>query len=287
MNRPSVGPVLVAIILGANGLLGCGGQSEDGKSEPSGGAQAPTAAAAPVEPVKQAKPDETESVGAVKGSPPNPAADRAAPAPSNFEARRFVVEFHSREGPVGENAYLVIEKKLKQGLIIDPGKRSPELEKAVLESGVAIKAILNTHGHRDHIGANGAYARQYHADVYAHPGDKSLYGTGANQPSRWISAEGDLPIGDMQVRVIYTPGHTAGSVCFLIGENLFSGDTLFKEDIGRTDDEAAERLMVDHIWRKLFILPPGTPVYPGHEDLTSIAAEKKRNPCAEGSRPSK
>ena len=92
--------------------------------------------------------------------------------------------------------------------------------------------------------------------------------------------DGDkLELGDLLVEVIHTPGHTSGGVCYLIGDNLFSGDTLFHGSFGRVDlGDGNMRSLKESIIEKLFILPESTTVYPGHEEATTIGREKQYNP---------
>lgn len=197
---------------------------------------------------------------------------------SEYQVRRFVVQFPYKGESFDQNVYLLFDKTSRHGVIIDPGSKSPELEDAIASLGVTIKGILNTHGHFDHTGANGFYRDKYKAEVYAHSEDMSFYERNGDKPTRWISRDCLLQIGAIPVHVLCTPGHSPGSVCFQIGNHLFSGDTLFKGSIGRTPDNDATVSLVDHVRKKLLTLAPDTPVYPGHEGLSAIGVEKKENP---------
>ena len=198
------------------------------------------------------------------------------------EARRFAVD--AGLGSYRENVYLLFDSRSKQGLIIDPGGRSEELEAQVRAEGVRIVGVLNTHGHPDHTGANAFYRDLYQVDVYADARDAGLYGSrdmGAdpeNAPTRTIPQQVDLDVGELKVRVVRTPGHTPGSVSFLVDDLLFSGDTLFQGGVGITPDDAAARSLVANIRDRLLVLPADTLVYPGHGDATTIGAEKRQNP---------
>lgn len=184
----------------------------------------------------------------------------------HYEVRRFIVE--TGVNHYEENVYLLFDSRSKQGLIIDPGGRSEELESQVRAEGVHIMGVLNTHGHYDHIGANAFYRKLYQVDVYADARDAALYRSQdvgvrpEDAPTREIPAQGDLNFGELRVRVIPTPGHTSGSVCFLVGNMLFSGDTLFRGSVGRTVDDVAARSLVTNIRDRLLVLPPDTLVYP-------------------------
>lgn len=200
---------------------------------------------------------------------------------SGYELRRFVVQ----AGPwnYDENVYLLVHTASKQGLIIDPGARSDALEAYVRDEGVRISGVLNTHAHYDHIGANAHYRDLYLVDVYASPADADLYRAQdvpvdpENAPTGEIPTRGEFRVGELTVRVLPTPGHTAGSVCFLIGDMLLSGDTLFRGSVGRTKDAASANLLVTSIRDELLVLPPDTVVHSGHGDSTTIGYEKQYN----------
>lgn len=209
-------------------------------------------------------------------------ASSSVPAVSQgYELRRFVV----KAGPYRyeENVYLLVDSDSREAFLIDPGAQSEELEAYVRDSGVRIVAILNTHGHYDHIGANAFYRELYKVEVYASPLDAGLYLAQevpvdpVNAPTRDIPARGDLRIGELAVRVIPTPGHSPGSVCFLAGDMLLSGDTLFYGSVGRTVDQETTRQLIASIRDELLVLSPDTVVYSGHGDTTTIGFEKRNN----------
>ncbi len=182
------------------------------------------------------------------------------------------------------NTYLYIHEDGEEAVIIDPGAKSPELEKYVERHGLKIAGILNTHAHGDHISANAHYAKIYQAKVYGHPGDERGYINkyAAHRPTNWLSTtDENLMLGNIAIKVLHVPGHSQGSVGFLIGGKLFSGDTLFHESIGRTWGENQDELTLQElnsIRTKLFTLPDETQVFPGHGSSTTIQYEKQNNP---------
>ena len=111
-------------------------------------------------------------------------------------------------------------------------------------------------------------------DVIAHEAEKPYYANEENYPTQWVSDEEQIKTGVFSIQTLHTPGHTPGSVCYLIQDHLFSGDTLFEGSIGRTRDDDVEKFMVEHIRQKLLVLHPNTIVYPGHAKKTTIGAEK-------------
>lgn len=179
-------------------------------------------------------------------------------------------------GPLKNNCYLVSCDVTKEAVVIDPGGRSKEILRMIEEKGLTVKYIINTHKHWDHTGVNGAIKEATGAVLVAGAHDAD----GIKNPGvERLLKEGDrLVFGDCALEVIETPGHTPGGICLYTPGALFTGDTLFSEDVGRTDlpggDEAALRASI----AKLLRLPEDTTVYPGHEEFSSIRHERTANP---------
>lgn len=171
--------------------------------------------------------------------------------------------------------------------IIDPGSEPERIAAAAESSGMGRKAILLTHAHVDHISAVPELAGHFRMDrVYLHPDDLKLYRSPDNALPPVMPAVKNLPepeagLKSEEIRIIHTPGHTRGGVCFhLPGSGLlFSGDTLFRASIGRTDLPGGNHeSLLRSIRGKLFNIPDHTTVVPGHGPETSIEYEKKQNP---------
>ncbi len=173
-------------------------------------------------------------------------------------------------GPYNNNGYIVICPETNEGVIIDTPAEPEKLLEAI--GDVQIKAILITHGHQDHLLGFDEIARGVGAPVGIGGGD-------ANRLPR--SPELDLKDGDIikfghrDLRVLSTPGHTEGATCFLVGKQLFSGDTLFPGGPGRSRSPQAFRQELESITRKLLVLPADTAVYPGHGDDTTIGTARQ------------
>jgi len=196
-------------------------------------------------------------------------------------------------GIVATNCYLVWNKATGEGVLIDPGDEAERICSAIAEERVKLKAILLTHGHFDHILVAEELKEKYDVPLYASKEEKEMLGS-----SRWnlsgreegIEITDYIPLEDgesiellgKEWKVISTPGHTKGSVCYFVPGDipyLFSGDTLFYESYGRTDlYGGSEEAIKKSIKEKLFTLPDETLVYPGHEEATTIANEKQYNP---------
>lgn len=194
-------------------------------------------------------------------------------------------------GLIENNMYLVMDEKSHDAVLIDASQDIPELKKVVDELGANVKYILITHGHFDHIMGLNSLKKTLNAPAVICKDDLAisdnvneftrLFGVPDIVPPTYekFVKDGDvLDVGDMQIKVIQTPGHTEGGVCYLIGENLFSGDTLFKQSVGRTDLLGGNLEKIRHSVKEvLFKLDENIKVFPGHGPITTIAYEKKYN----------
>lgn len=196
-------------------------------------------------------------------------------------------------GPLQTNAYLLQGDDPQRAVIIDPGMNPGPLLRAI--EPLTIEAILLTHAHFDHIGGVEEIRNTKGCPVYLHALEQdwltspklngSLMWPEASPPISTEPAEYDLAEGQQlnlighTFRVFHTPGHSPGSVSFLCGKDLFSGDVLFRQGVGRTDATGGrERDLYDSIQNKLFPLGDDVTVYSGHGPKTSIGYEKANNP---------
>ncbi|KIV50464.1 metal-binding protein [Aneurinibacillus migulanus] len=196
-------------------------------------------------------------------------------------------------GPLQTNCYVVANEETNEAIIIDAGMHPSELLDKAGE--YEVRAILLTHAHFDHMGGLEQVRKKTGAPVYIHNIEQEwLTNPNLNGSSNWPMiggpmttdyAEHEVKDGDMltlagfNVQVMETPGHTPGGVSFLIGQELFSGDTLFAHSIGRTDLPGGNyEQLIRSIQEKLMPLPEETRVYPGHGPDTTIGFEKLHNP---------
>lgn len=197
-------------------------------------------------------------------------------------------------GPVGTNCYIVSNEGTKECFLVDMAACPPELVSHIKNSGLTVKAVLLTHGHFDHIMGLDRFLEEFPAPVYACAAEKELLESPQlnsssgmlGQPYTFHGAQyvkdGDLlDIAGMKIQVIQTPGHTIGGCCYYIADEqtLFSGDTLFRASIGRTDlPTGSMGALVRSVKEKILVLPDETRVYPGHMEETTVGYEKKYNP---------
>lgn len=192
------------------------------------------------------------------------------------------------EPPIDNNNYLIIDEQSKEAALIDCSAVDDQVRKDLIEHGATLKYILLTHGHFDHI-----------AGIRPNPNVRIVMNkedlNWLNKANQYLPMfgipeisipkidifvnDGDIiKLGSLEIKVITTPGHTQGGVCFLVDGKLFSGDTIFRESVGRCDLEGGDfNQIIESIENKIFTLPPNTLIYPGHGRMTSVEWEKEHN----------
>ena len=172
--------------------------------------------------------------------------------------------------------YIVGCPKTKEAVVIDPGDEVEKILDAAKREGYAIKYIFNTHNHSDHTGGNAQLKKLTGAKIAMHALDAKNRDVDIRLDNETV-----FKVGDISFRIIHTPGHTPGGVCFYAEGNLFTGDTLFVGDSGRTDLAGGNRPSLGISIRKLMELPGDTVVWPGHNygptPSSTLDWERKNN----------
>lgn len=191
------------------------------------------------------------------------------------------------EPPIDNNNYLLIDEDTKEAALVDCSAVDDDIKNTIVENKATLKYILLTHGHFDHV----AGIRPDGVKVVMHKSDLRIL----NQVNQFLPMFGmsDITIpkidifiedndiitlGNKSIKVIHTPGHTQGGVCYLIENSLFTGDTIFREAVGRCDLEGGDfEQLVESIKTKIFTLPDNITIYPGHGKSSTLAWEKEHN----------
>lgn len=195
-------------------------------------------------------------------------------------------------GSVETNTYIISNPQLREALVVDPADDANRILGYLKANDLVCKGILLTHGHFDHILAAEDIKKSTAAPIYAHEAESRLLGDAKLNASDYIRKECSLKpdvllkdgevlsLAGFTIQVIHTPGHTAGGVCYYFSDHevLISGDTLFYEDIGRTDlPTGSYKQLVEGIRSKLMSLKDSVKVYPGHGWPTTIGHEREHN----------
>lgn len=194
-------------------------------------------------------------------------------------------------GQLEVNCYVVSDEKSSEALIIDPGDEFERIAGLIDSLGVKPVYILFTHAHYDHVCAAKELKDRYQCPIVMHEDEKTTYEMTARRCVSWGYEPEDFPPPDMTVRnkdkialgevsldVMHTPGHSPGGICVYGERCLFTGDTLFKGSVGRTDLPGGNAARLSGSLKDLILLPPDTKVLCGHGEETTLGEESVRNP---------
>ena len=198
-------------------------------------------------------------------------------------------------GPLEVNTYILFDEDTQVAVVIDPGGNFEVLSDYIETKNLALKAILLTHGHFDHLGATNYLVKKYSCDLYLHDADYNIYktacehaqmcGTSIDSPPSsplFFNMEiGSFSIGRYELEIIHTPGHSPGSVSFYNKElnAIFTGNLIFNSSVGRTDFPGSSYEELENsILSKIYTKGDSCLIYPGHGDKTIVGREKISNP---------
>jgi glyoxylase-like metal-dependent hydrolase (beta-lactamase superfamily II) len=192
--------------------------------------------------------------------------------------------------------YILGDENSKTCALIDPAFDTDRILATVGKAGLAVTHIINTHGHSDHCAGNEAVKSVTGAKLMIHAADaeklgkllhsafaRILGGKGSPQPDALLEDGDTIAVGETQLTVLHTPGHTAGSICLYTTGHVFTGDTLFVQAVGRTDlPGGSGPQLIESVHRKIYTLPGETVVWPGHHygptPSSTVALERETNP---------
>lgn len=194
-------------------------------------------------------------------------------------------------GAMHTNCYFIIDEESNKTIIIDPADECDKLLNIIKERNLTVEYIFLTHSHFDHMMALEQLREVTQAPLCVHEHDaeavtnpqlsymKQFAGVNTNcKPAERLLHDGDtLYLNNIEIKVMHTPGHTMGSVCYFVGDNIITGDTLFKEDIGRDDLYGGDEMQLKASLKKLTSLESDYKIYPGHGSSSRLSYEKEHN----------
>ncbi len=194
-------------------------------------------------------------------------------------------------GVYAANCY-IIHTLDGDAIVVDPAGDVDDIMAYITKKSIKVNSIILTHGHGDHIGGVMELKNKLKIPVMVHSADEDMVKSGdlnlstsmpigdvSFEPDRLLKDEEIIHLGNKEIKIIHTPGHTRGGICLLMDNILITGDTLFQGSIGRTDLYGGDfDILMKSIMSKLMVLPDETKIYPGHGGDSTIGYEKKSNP---------
>ncbi|MBN2432153.1 MAG: MBL fold metallo-hydrolase [Acidobacteria bacterium] len=204
----------------------------------------------------------------------------------NFDMLRLVI------GPLEVNCYVLCCRETGVAAVIDPGAEAGRIIGEIEARGWRPAMIINTHGHIDHVAGNSDIADHFRIPVLLHALDEPLlksediFGLAPvlnarpSPPPERLLRDGDtVMVGQVEIQVLHTPGHTPGGCCLLADVACFAGDTVFRGSVGRTDLPGGDYdTLLESIREKILPLPDDVELFPGHGPSTTVGREKEQNP---------
>lgn len=193
-------------------------------------------------------------------------------------------------GPLSVNCFIIADEKTKKAIVVDPGDEPDMIMDIIKKNNLIVEYIICTHGHFDHVGAVSDIKKETGANILIHKEELVIYSAARDMAAFWgydidplpepdgFVRDGDtISLGDLQFKVLHTPGHSPGGICLYSNNILITGDTLFEGSVGRTDFYGGDIEKLKKSFKRLMELPDDTRVLPGHGSETTIGREKREN----------
>lgn len=195
-------------------------------------------------------------------------------------------------GIYAANCYIVFSKNTRKGIVIDPGGDVDDIIHDLKINNIEVEYIVLTHGHGDHIGGVKELKEKLNVPVVIHKEEADMLSNADLNltsimsmkkteliPEKTVEDGEKITFGDLEGKIIHTPGHTKGGMCILVQDNLFCGDTIFKGSVGRSDLYGGDyETLIKSIKEKILTLPDETRLFPGHGQSTTVEYERNTNP---------
>jgi len=191
----------------------------------------------------------------------------------------------------GENMYILIDDKTKKCAVVDPGGVESKILNYIKTNDLQLEYILLTHGHGDHIGCANNIRTKTNAKIVAHSEEKEILldkkknlsymmhcGAQELDADIYVNDKGKLDLGELKLTFLHTPGHTKGSMCIRVNDDMFTGDTIFAGSIGRTDFYSGDYKQIQKSLNKLSRYENNVKIHPGHGPSSTLGIEKSTNP---------
>jgi glyoxylase-like metal-dependent hydrolase (beta-lactamase superfamily II) len=193
-------------------------------------------------------------------------------------------------GPLQSNCYIVYDEKTLDAMVVDPGDEPEKIIGVLDKKKLRVGYIVCTHGHFDHVGAVSRVKDRTGAKVVINKDDIDIYSKAKDQAAFWgydmdspinpdmfVGEDDELSLGGLKFKVMLTPGHSPGGIC-LYGEGIvLTGDTVFAGSVGRTDLFGGSMEELKKSFTEIMSLPPGTKIFPGHGEWSTVQEEKEHN----------
>lgn len=197
-----------------------------------------------------------------------------------------------------ENCYIIGDEESNEAILVDPGEQVDQIRNEIKNSGLKITSIINTHTHLDHVAGVQIFKDELDIPFYIHEKDQPVLDVLPEAKNRfpgfdfvvkpdvdgYLDESDKIEIGNLKGDILHVPGHSWGHICFVFGDQIIAGDTVFAGSVGRVDLTGGTTMdeLVGSIKKKLMVFPDDYQIHPGHGPSTTVGIEKSSNPFLQG-----